>query len=217
MFFGHPDTVLCQLPLQSVQQSPHVFNSSSAIMGRDQRTQTSSILSSQHKRPSISNVMVRTKLSNMTVGGRWQPVSCPQGHMTHVLLACDTSAACWAGGDVTFSRHSDSWATPTSQSCPMPLVGPPLPPSFACRSQDQHVVYSLVCDHRRDCLDGSDETFCHFPPCSHLSQFQCHNKQVCHVDLVSLFLSWLLKDPATPKCISSEPVTPGILQPVLYR
>ena len=171
---------LCQLHLRSKHQRYHVGHSSPAIAQRDQHTQTSSVSASQQKQPSKARVKVSVKPSNLTMVGGWQPMKCDGGHVTHVLLACDPSAACWADGDVTFSRHSDTWATPTSQSCPVPQIGPPLPPSFPCRSGEQHVPYSLVCDHRRDCLDGSDEVFCHFPPCLDHSQFQCHNKQVCH-------------------------------------
>ena len=55
------------------------------------------------------------------------------------------------------------------------------PPSFQCQSETQRVPYSLVCDHRQDCLDGSDETFCTFLPCYLHYQFQRLNKQVCLV------------------------------------
>ena len=110
--------------------------------------------------------------------GRWNPVVCPDSHVTHTFLACDVSASCWAKSDVTFSLRSDTWALPTSQSCRVPLTMTLLPPSFPCRSVEQRVPYSVVCDHRRDCPDGGDETFCKFQPCQSLSQFQCLNKQV---------------------------------------
>nr|KAG5702607.1 hypothetical protein BaRGS_027993 [Batillaria attramentaria] len=38
----------------------------------------------------------------------------------------------------------------------------------------QTVHYTLVCDHKRDCLDGSDETFCEFRRCP---ERRCQNKQ----------------------------------------
>ena len=110
--------------------------------------------------------------------GRWNPVVCPDSHVTHTFLACDVSASCWAKSDVTFSLRSDTWALPTSQSCRVPLTMTLLPPSFPCRSDEQRVSYSVVCDHRRDCTEGGDETFCKFQPCQSLSQFQCLNKQV---------------------------------------
>ena len=91
-------------------------------------------------------------------------VECPDGHMTHVYLACDVHSACFA---------LDS---STSVSCPAPLT--PLPPSFTCNNGVQHVPYTLVCDHRSDCSDRSDERFCVFTPCNVTSQFECKNKEV---------------------------------------
>ena len=93
-------------------------------------------------------------------------VECPDGHMTHVYLACDVHSACFA---LDFS---------TSVSCPAPLT--PLPPSFTCNNGVQHVPYTLVCDHRSDCSDHSDERFCVFTPCNVTSQFQCRNQQVSY-------------------------------------
>ena len=91
-------------------------------------------------------------------------VRCPDGHMTHLYLACDVQSACFA----LDSR--------TSVSCRAPLT--PLPPSFTCNNGVQHVPYTLVCDHRSDCSDRSDERFCVFTPCNVTSQFECKNKEV---------------------------------------
>ena len=122
--------------------------------------------------------------------GRWAPVVCPDSHVTHTFLACDVSASCWAKSDVTFSPRPESWALPTSHSCRVPLTMTLLPPSFPCRSDEQRVSYSMVCDHRRDCPDGGDETFCKFQPCQSLSQFQCLNKQV-YPSLLPINVSFL--------------------------
>ena len=111
-------------------------------------------------------------------GSRWNPVSCPNGHLTHAFLACDMSTICCAGSDVTFSFSPDTWALPTSQMCLVQMAMTPLPPSFLCGSEEQRVPYSLVCDHHQHCADGSDETFCKFLPCKWASQFECMNKQV---------------------------------------
>ena len=112
-------------------------------------------------------------------------VECPDGHMTHVYLACDVHSACFA---------LDS---STSVSCPAPLT--PLPPSFTCNNGVQHVPYTLVCDHRSDCSDRSDERFCVFTPCNVTSQFQCRNQQVrylflfkCSVKLKFVQKYWLI-------------------------
>ena len=109
---------------------------------------------------------------------RWWSMICPGGHVAHSFLVCDVITSCWADNDVTFSHRPDSWGLPSSQGCLASKATTLLPPSFPCRSGDLHVPYSLVCDHRRDCLDGSDETFCTFRPCHPVSQLQCLNKQV---------------------------------------
>ena len=103
-------------------------------------------------------------------------VVCPGGHFTHVFLACDAQSACWGDEYVIYSLSSDAWAVPTSSSCPAPMSS--LPPSFACEWGEQRVPYSVLCDHRADCRDASDEDFCHFPPCHVDRQFQCNNKEV---------------------------------------
>ena len=97
--------------------------------------------------------------------------TCPDAHVTHTFLACDVESACWA---LDFS---------TSVSCPAPLT--PLPPSFTCNNGVQHVPYTLVCDHRSDCSDRSDERFCSFAPCDVTSQFQCRNKEVSKIPILT--------------------------------
>ena len=143
---------------------------------RDQRTQSLLPSDGQRTWPSLTKVNSTTNRQNTTW---WRPVVCPSEHLTHSFLACDVVTSCWAEGDVTVSLHSQSWAVPTSQSCRALLVMASLPPSFSCQSKRQHVPYNVVCDHRRDCLDGSDETFCAFQPCQWDTQFQCLSKQVC--------------------------------------
>ena len=149
--------------------------------GRDQHTHSDSSSAGQQIWPSLSKVMVNVTMVGQH-NGAWSPVSCPSDHLTHIFLACDVLTSCWAGSDVTFSFYPDTWALPTLQSCPVTS----LPPSFSCRSEEQRVPYSLMCDHRRDCVDGSDETFCKFLPCNQLSQFECLNKQVSLVHSLCL-------------------------------
>ena len=108
-------------------------------------------------------------------------VTCSRGHLTHMFLSCDVATSCLAEHDVIYSLRSQTWALPTLKSCPVALGVTSLPPSFPCQSDEWRVPYSLVCDHRPDCLDGSDETFCTFTPCYWHSQFQCLNQQVCFV------------------------------------
>ena len=139
-------------------------------------------------RPPIHSSLAKVNVTTISQdGGQWRPVVCPNGHVTHVFLVCDISTFCWAKGNVTFSFLSSSWALPSSQSCRAQLSSTSLPPSFPCRNDKQRVPYSLVCDHRPDCVDSSDEVFCTFFPCPPSSYFQCLNKQVC--TFLPLFLT----------------------------
>ena len=165
---------MCQIPHHPKQQYDYDdYGSGDTVHGH--RPESVSRSTSQHTWPSLATV-------NSTALGQhrqqWNMVTCPKGHVTHVFLACDVSVSCFAEGDTIFSLHPETWALPSSQSCPVPL-GVTSPPSFPCDSDEWRVPYSLLCDHRRDCLDGSDETFCKFTPCSWQSQFQCLNMQVC--------------------------------------
>ncbi|KAK7476239.1 hypothetical protein BaRGS_00032515, partial [Batillaria attramentaria] len=87
-------------------------------------------------------------------------VHCPRGHVTHTFLACDVWSDCFTeDSDIV----SDMWGVPSSASCPAPLTS--LPPFMSCDMGSQYVPYSLVCDFRKDCADGSDEEFCVFESC----------------------------------------------------
>ena len=165
---------LCEIPHD--RKKPHDHTGARLdLTVSGQRSKSLPQISSQQTWPGLDTVSV------MVMGQRkplLSMVACPSGHVTHSFLACDLSISCWAEGSVTFSLHPETWALPTSQSCPVPQNMTSLPPSFPCRSDERRVPYSLVCDHRRDCLDGSDETFCKLIPCDWKSQFQCLNKQV---------------------------------------
>ena len=45
---------------------------------------------------------------------------------------------------------------------------------FTCGDDVTRLSYTLVCDFRRDCQDGDDESFCQHPPCD---AFECQNGQ----------------------------------------
>ncbi|KAL8609446.1 hypothetical protein ACOMHN_037968 [Nucella lapillus] len=92
-------------------------------------------------------------------------VGCPGNHVTHAFLACDDASSCWAKRTVS-GRHT----------CTVPTK--PHPPSFTCDNRVQKVPYSLVCDHRADCIDQSDESFCQFEPCQWFD-FHCQGTQQC--------------------------------------
>ena len=124
--------------------------------------------------PSLAKINLATSGQDTE---RWAPVICPSGHVTHTFLACDVATFCLAEGKLTTSLRPEAWALPTSHSCSEYLTS--LPPYFLCRSEQQHVPYTLVCDHQPHCLDGSDETFCKYLPCQWEFQFQCLSEQVC--------------------------------------
>ena len=101
-------------------------------------------------------------------------VVCPLGHWTHTFLACDMRSACWQRGSFRQSSGRD-----VRRNVPS-FCRSTLSALFTCRTGVNHVPYSLVCDHSRDCPDSSDEDFCVHPSCSGSWQFECTNKQVKH-------------------------------------
>ncbi|KAL8579551.1 hypothetical protein ACOMHN_025504 [Nucella lapillus] len=104
-----------------------------------------------------------------------ETVRCPLGHFTHTFSACDAESACWLSRSGFI--ESEALGVPTVSSCPAPLTS--LPPMWACRRGGQRVAYSLVCDHDRQCGDGSDEDFCLYSPCSVSAPFQCDMTSQC--------------------------------------
>ena len=62
--------------------------------------------------------------------------------------------------------------SPSTATCPLYRQDSDTP-WFQCRDKGC-APYTLVCDHRQDCADGSDEDFCVFKP-SDWSQFACHS------------------------------------------
>ncbi|KAL8602213.1 hypothetical protein ACOMHN_022726 [Nucella lapillus] len=101
-------------------------------------------------------------------------VHCPLGHVTHSFLVFDFTSHCF---EAESTRKTDCAEDALSPACQLDLDS--FPPPFTCTSGLQHVPYSVVCDHRHDCQDKSDEDFCSFPPCDLALQIQCHNGKEC--------------------------------------
>ena len=92
--------------------------------------------------------------------------TCPQKHVTHEAFACDPFY-CWGRLKPGLKRST------LTCDAPMELA----PPYFECQTPGEFVAYSLMCDFRQDCTDGSDESFCTYPVCDGHS-YQCNIGQV---------------------------------------
>ncbi|XP_025097654.1 uncharacterized protein LOC112565968 [Pomacea canaliculata] len=113
-------------------------------------------------------------------------VVCPEGHVTQTFLSCDVASSCWR-------RASSSF-------CDAPLAV--LSPVFDCDNGFDRVPYTLVCDHRIDCSDGSDENFCQFASCYISNKYDCGNQQVTIHNSSSFSLSLSLTHTHTISSIS---------------
>ena len=133
-------------------------------LSRCSRSEATSYLCEFEQSPSPTSETLRrvfvTNLSkqrmsywNSSSAKTFNTLSCPKGHLTHDFLACDLSSDCWL-------EQSAGHSARAGVKCSAPLH--PLPPSFGCREKGQFVPYTLVCDHRPNCFDGSDEDFCVF-------------------------------------------------------
>ncbi|PVD27181.1 hypothetical protein C0Q70_12335 [Pomacea canaliculata] len=90
----------------------------------------------------LMNKNYLTKINNSNY------VWCPDGHFTFDFLSCDESSKC---GSQSFLLNCE-----TSMAGKRSVITA----MFMCLHSSQTLHFSLVCDFRPDCLDGSDENFC---------------------------------------------------------
>ena len=91
-------------------------------------------------------------------------IRCPEGHMTHSFLSCDPKSRC-GQAVCTFVNEARSVTEELS-------VTQSTGNMYTC--SNDVIPYTLVCDFRRDCPDGSDESFCQHSSCN---DFVCSNGQ----------------------------------------
>ena len=96
--------------------------------------------------------------------------TCPDGHFTHTFLAFDMKSSCC-------SWNNDK--TPKTAACEKEDLNYP-PPAFICTNGIEVAPFTLVCDHRHDCEDGSDEDFCHWEPCGGDKPMKCTTSRQVH-------------------------------------
>ena len=104
--------------------------------------------------------------------GKVNFTKCPNGEMMHVFLSCYTHNACGQTPPhrCTFFSNTEN-TLGNSQGTRQFMTSVPV---FTCRDGVIRLPYTLVCDFRHHCTDGSDETFCQYPPCA---AFACSNGQ----------------------------------------
>ncbi|PVD27184.1 hypothetical protein C0Q70_12338 [Pomacea canaliculata] len=91
-------------------------------------------------------------------------VWCPDGHFTFEFLSCDKRSHC---GAQKFPLYCETWMEINDRYVFIAM--------FVCLDHSNTLHYSLVCDFREDCKDGSDEIFCTRE--QHCDGFRCLNGQ----------------------------------------
>ena len=101
-------------------------------------------------------------------------VDCPEGHVTHAFLSCDPKSRCGQTTCDFASRSADYKVGLFVKQNPERSKA-----MFTCTSFNMIIHYTLLCDFRQDCRDGSDESFCQHPLCD---AFTCNNGQCISSD-----------------------------------
>ena len=114
------------------------------------------------------------RLSNASFALKSQNVHfsrCPNDHMVHTFLSCYPHYSC--GQTLSHPCASSAQLVNGMDSLEGGQLMTPVP-IFLCGDGVTRLSYTLVCDFRHHCRDGSDETFCQHPSCD---AFACSNGQ----------------------------------------
>ena len=138
--------------------------------------------------PSTS-VRVRNGIISLSV--------CPNGQNIHAFLSCYPHNEC--GQDLphlcTFLKNSDNVIDSKRED----VVRMTSSRAFTCNDGVIRLSYTLVCDFRYDCQDGSDESFCHHFPCK---AFACSSGQCVSYSRRCDSVSDCLDDSDELRCIN---------------
>ena len=163
-------------PLCGLMVAPYTTVTMHSCRSRDMARILCQVTQTDHAK--AASILAGLSVLVQSASPRIANITCKDNHITHSFLACDVSSKCWNDGGVAYVSSVNGWDVPSDSWCHAPIK--PLPPAFMCKNAGQRVPYTLVCDHRADCIDQSDEDFCDFPPCL-LTQRTCGEarQEVC--------------------------------------
>ncbi|KAL8611100.1 hypothetical protein ACOMHN_064390 [Nucella lapillus] len=130
--------------------------------------------------------------------------TCSAGHVVLTFLLCGSNQYNTCGQQVQ-SPCSFVNDTATDGSEARDSQGA-LVPVFTCSGDASTLQYTLVCDFRSDCQDGSDESFCEHRSC--VKAFTCSNRQCLSYTKVCDLLSDCLDDSDEKACTAHRQFTP---------